>query len=299
MTEAMKLSVVIPLVSGLQSINECLEAMGKQRGAVKAEIIVVDRCRDLSSEHIRQCFPNVKLIQADAEKGIPELRSIGIAAATGEIIAITEDHCIVPETWFERILDGHRLGYRVVGGAVENGSIKRVRDWAAFLCEYSYFFPPLAGGETTGITGNNTSYTRDVLDSVDESVRRDCWEFFLHEELKNMGIKFLSAPANVVIHKKEFDFCYFLSQRFNYSRSFAAMRSRRTSFLMRTYYLVLTPALPLLLLWRIAGQIAQKKRYYREFLFSLPLLSLYGLSYAAGELMGYLFGEGRSLAKVE
>jgi hypothetical protein len=40
---------------------------------------------------------------------------------------------------------GHRAPYEegalAVGGAVENGSVERTVDWAAFFCEYARFMP--------------------------------------------------------------------------------------------------------------------------------------------------------------
>lgn len=294
-----KLSIIIPSVNGLPTISECLAALEQQRGEFEAEVIVVDRCRNGTAEHIRTYFPSVKLVRLSGSVGIPEMRSIGLAQATGNIIAFTEDHCIAPANWFEQIFKAHRSGYRAIGGAVENGSVERIRDWAAYLCEYSGLMMPIPSGEVNGIAGNNSSYAREILEGIDESLKRDCWEFFLQEELKAKGIKFLSVPEIVIAHKKEFNVLYFLSQRFHYSRSFAAMRKERVSGFRRIYYLLTTPALPFLLLWRIGSQVISKRRHYKEFILSLPLLSLYGASYACGEFVGYLRGPGESLVKVE
>jgi glycosyltransferase involved in cell wall biosynthesis len=295
-----KLSVIIPSVNGLPAIGECLAALTRQQGDCKTEIVIVDRCRNGTAEHIRTRFPEVKLVRVAPPIGIPEMRSIGLSQATGDIIAFTEDHCIAPEDWCEKIIKAHQQsGYQAIGGAIENGSVARIRDWAAYLCEYSGLMPPLPSGEVDSIAGNNASYARTILESVNESVKRDCWEFFLQEELKARGVKFLSAPEIVLAHKKEFDVLYFVAQRFHYSRSFAAMRAARVSGFRRVYYVITTPALPFLLLWRIASQVTSKRRHYKEFILSLPLLLLYGVSYAFGEFIGYLIGPGQSLAKVE
>lgn len=294
-----KLSVIIPSVNGLPAIGECLAALTRQQGC-KPEIVIVDRCWNGTAEHIKTRFPEVKLVRVAPPIGIPEMRSIGLSQATGDIIAFTEDHCIAPEDWCEKIIKAHhQSGYQAIGGAIENGSVARIRDWAAYLCEYSDLMLPLAAGEVSNIAGNNASYARKILEGVDESVKRDCWEFFLQEELKAQGVRFFSVPDIVLAHKKEFDVLYFVTQRFHYSRSFAAMRAARVSGFRRVYYVITTPALPFLLLWRIASQVISKKRHYRELILSLPLLLLYGVSYACGEFIGYLLGPGQSLAKVE
>ena len=294
-----KISVIIACVNGLPWIDECLAALEKQQGSIESEIIVANCCKDGTSHHIKEKFPGVKLLDFSERLTIPELRSTGISQATGDIIAITEDHCNVSEDWFQEILKAHDSEYGAIGGTVINGSVDRITDWAVYLCEYSHVMPPIPSGEVGGIAGNNASYKREVLDRVDESIKRNYWEFFLHEELKKAGVKFLSEPALIVYHKKEFGFLYFLAQRFHYSRSFAGMRRSKAPISKRVLYVLFSPLLPFLLTWRIARQVFGKKRHRKQFLLSIPLLLAFMVSYTLGELVGYLFGSGKSLAKVE
>jgi GT2 family glycosyltransferase len=291
--------VAIACVNGLPIIDECLQALNRQRGGVDVETIVVDCCRNGTAEHIRRDFPHVKLFEAGSRLGIPELRAIAVSHATADVVAIIEDHCIVPEDWAEETLKAHESGYAAVGGAVENGSVGRITDWAAFFCEYSHAMPPIHDGEADSIAGNNASYKRDMLARVEESVIRNCWEYFLHEELKKLGVRFLSSPRVRLYHKKEFGFRYFLSQRFHYSRSFAAMRAARVPTTLRLIYLLLSPFLPALMMWRIGRQVLKKKRHYGEFFLSIPALTAFLWAYALGEFTGYLAGPGNSLYRVE
>ncbi len=294
-----KISVIIACVNGLPVIDECLTALEKEQNSFDVEIIVANSCRDGTTEHIQKKFPDVKLLDFSERLSIPELRAIGMVKATGDILAIIEDHCNVQKDWFKEILKAHDKGYKAVGGTVVNGSVDRIVDWAVFLCEYSAIMPPMPQGEVDGITGNNASYRREILEKVDENIKKNYWEYFLHEELKKAGVKFLSVPSILVSHKKEFGFFYFLAQRFHYSRSFAGMRRTRTSISGRLFYILFSPFLPILMLWRISEQILTKKRHIKEFLIALPLLSIFMISYAFGEFVGYLFGPGQSLLKVE
>ncbi len=294
-----KLSVIIPSVNGLPTIAECLTALERQDCDFDFEIIVADRTNDGTDRYIREHFQRVKLIKLDAECGIPEMRANAIEHASGEFLVITEDHCIAPENWLTGIVEAHDSGYEVIGGAVENVSVRRLIDWAVFLCEYSSFMPPIVKGETLFITGNNTSYKRSVIEKVDKALLTDYWEYFLQKELQQSGVRFLSVPSLIISHKKEFGFFYFLSQRFHYSRSFAAMRKRKSPMSDQLIYLFYTPILPFHLIWRIAQNVRQKRRNYREFLLSLPFLLIFMGSYALGEFIGQLFGAGDSLAKVE
>ena len=294
-----RISVVIACVNGLPSIDECLTALENMRKEHDVEVIVMNCCKDGTVAHIEKKFPSVKLVHFSERLGIPELRARGIACSTGEIVSIIEDHCLVQEGWFEEIIKAHQRGYMAVGGTVENGSVERILDWAVFLCEYSGVMPPMPCGEAEGITGNNASYRKEVLNRVDESVMRQCWEFFIHEELKNAGVKFFSAPTIVVSHKKEFGFFYFMSQRFYYSRSFAGMRRARTSIPKRAFYVCASPLLPGLMFWRMTKQILQKQRHVNKYVLSIPFMVPFLVSYAVGEFVGYLLGPGTSLLKVE
>lgn len=294
-----KISVVIPSVSGFTVISECLSALAEQECDFDYEVIVVDRTGDPTVRSIRERFPFIKLIGLRAPRGIPEMRALGIEQARGEYVAITEDHCLVPQNWLAKIVEAHQSGYKVVAGAVENASRARLTDRAVFLCEYSAFMPPLTGGENQFITGNNTSYERSLMEQTDKSLLREYWEYFLQRDLKARGIKFLIVPALIVDHKKEFGFFYFLSQRFHYSRSFAAMRKRKSSTGEQIKHLLYLPFLPLHLIFRIARSVIDKKRDGKNFILALPLLMVFMVSYALGEFVGQLFGTGNSLDKVE
>lgn len=294
------ISVVIACVNGLPSIAECLAALERQEGEHDAEIVVVNCCRDGTAEHIREQHPHVRLIDVPARRGIPELRAQGIAKSTGDLVAVIEDHCIVRPNWFSEILRAHASGeYTAVGGPVENACDERLVDRAVFLCEYSGTMLPAPEGEVDGVPGNNVAYRREAFQAVDPATLAGCWEFFIHEEMKKGGARFRSVPAMVLDHKKEFGFLYFLSQRFHYSRSFAGMRRSRVSPPKRLLYALASPALAPLMLYRTARQVQEKGREQKTFLASLPMLTAFMISYAVGEGVGYLFGPGNSLLKVE
>jgi GT2 family glycosyltransferase len=294
-----RISVVIACVNGLPWIDDCLKALKKQQGGIRAETIVVCCCKDETPDHIRTHFPAVKLIQPGERKGIPELRTIGVAEASGEIIVITEDHCLGAPNWFQEISRAHESGYDAIGGAVENGSVDRLTDWAVYLCEYSGVMPPIPDAEVEGIAGNNAAYKRELLDRVDSDILKNYWEYFIQAEMRKLGARFLSVPSILVYHKKEFGFFYFLAQRFHYSRSFAGMRRSRVTFFKKILYALSSPFLPFLLTIRIARDVLRKRRYLKELLLTSPLLLTFMVSYTVGELVGYVFGGGDSLLKVE
>ncbi len=128
-----KVSVIIASVNGFPAIAECLTALVNQQCDFDFEIIIADRTQDGTTEYISTHFPRIKLIKLDHPCGIPEMRAIAMAEASGEFLVITEDHCIAPENWLAKIVEAHGAGYEVIGGAVENACTLRLVDWAVFF----------------------------------------------------------------------------------------------------------------------------------------------------------------------
>ncbi len=67
------------------AVAECLAAFERQRGGITAEVIVVGNCKNGTVEHIKKSFPRVRLLQIPGRVGIPQLRSIGVSQASGDI----------------------------------------------------------------------------------------------------------------------------------------------------------------------------------------------------------------------
>ena len=296
------IAVIIPLVNPLPVVAECLDALAAERAGGTAEVIVVDRCGGQTRESIRRRFPWVRVLDADPTRSVPELRAMGVAASHAEIVAMIEDHCVVCPGWLGHVREGLRSegasGYAAVGGPVENGAVTRIVDWAAFLCEYSGAMPPLADGEVRGLPGNNAAYRRSVLDEVGADSYGRLWEHFWHDEILKRGHKFRCQSEMVVYHNRPFGFAEYVRQRFHYSRSFAAMRGAREGRGRRAARAAATIVLPAVLILRIGGQILRKGRHLDKPVLSLPLLVPFTISWAVGELVGALFGQGHSLSQV-
>lgn len=300
-TERPKISVVIASVNGPAYVDECLRSLEHQTLKDCSEVIVADCCGDEVKKLVHQQYPNVKLLSFEQRKTIPELRAIGMKQAQGDIITLTEDHCLADPQWYERILKAHQDCYGAIGGAVENhSSIHRSVDWAVFFCEYSQFMNPIPSGEVADIPGNNTSYRREFLSHIRDMLDMGTfWEGFLNARLQQKGIRLYSDPAIVVYHKKVFGLSYFFSQRYHYGRSFAGMRVGNASLAKKLLYAGFCPLLPALLISRIGGRVIRKKRQLGAFMRAFPLIVLFSLTWAWGEFVGYLFGPGQSLLKVE
>ncbi len=290
-----ELSVVVASVNGLPYLGHCLDALAER--CPEAEVIVADATDETTRAHVREHWPGTRLLTNDEPRTIPELRAQGIAAASTPYVALIEDHCVVGERWSARIVEHHRADRHVVGGAIRNAATKRVRDWAAFLCEYSEHMEPVERGPVDALPGMNVSYDRAALDAIAELLRQGRWETWLHAHLRRSGFELYAEPELTIEHDKDFGFREFVSQRYHYARSYAGMRNPELGA-KRVVYALGSPLLVPLVYSRIARNVLRRRRHGGALLAATPLVLTYLTVWAAGEAVGYTFGGGQSLQRV-
>ncbi len=292
-----ELSVVVPSVNGFDDLRDCLDALFRQEAA-ELEIIVVDRVGVELRRQVRAQFPDVVLVETGPEATIPDMRALAYPKATAPAVAQIEDHVIVPPGWARAMLDALDEGHDVVGGAVENAATETLIDWASFLCEYSALLPPLPPGPCAGVPGNNVVYRRPLLTKYRHVIARGGWENRLHDAMRADGVDLIMRPEIVVGHKMHYTFWLYFTQRYHYSRSFAGDLVSGVGLPRRLIMGLAAFALPPILFYRTVSRVRAKGQHVNELNRSLPLLALFVVSWAAGEVVGYWFGPGRSLAKV-
>ena len=295
MTPEPELSVVVASVNGLPYLARCLQALHEQ--APEAEVVVADWTDEPTRALVRERWPAVRLLSFDRPMAVPELRAAGIGEARAPYVAVIEDHCVVQPGWSAAVLRGHRAGHPVVGGEIINVVTGRVRDWAAFYCEYSEHMDPLPAGPTPSLPGMNVSYDRAALAAMAPLLAEGRWETWLHPQLEREGFAFHVEDGMVLGHDKDFGFREFASQRWHYARSHAGIRNPELGP-RRLIYAAGSPLIVPLMLKRIVRNVRDKPRHQRRFVQATPLVLVYLVVWAAGEAAGYVLGGGRSLLKV-
>ena len=295
------LSVVIASVNGYRYIAQCLHSLREQRGAERAEIIVVEASQDDAARLIGAEYPTVTVIPMPDRRPIPALRAIGIRKAKGDIVVTTKDHCVFDRGWYDRIIEAHAAGsHAAVGGAIENGSGNRLVDWAAYICEYSKFMLPFTARAEIDLPGPNVSYRRELLErACGDLLDRGVWENELHSRMADRNLGLWLTPSVVVYHAKSFKFRDFLVQRYYFGRSFAAMRVAAAPVRTRLFYSTIALLLPPLFLLRYVRHVAGKHRFLREFLRASPLLLIFACAWSVGEFLGYTAGDGEASLRVK
>ena len=283
-------------------VIETIEALDPRVSGEKCEIVIADRLHDELTRRIRRDYAHVRLIDCPAEMSLPEMRTLAFEASTAPIVAVTEDHCVPAPGWAKTVMrafDQAGPDLVAVGGSVVNGVTDRGLDWATYLCEYSFFSPPVAEGESAILPGMNVAYRRSALESVPRDLLTSgFWETTVHPVLLGKGGRFLSLNELVMLHKKRFSWGLFASQRFIYSRYYAGRRFGGAALPKRAAASLASLALPPLLLAR-AVQAARRKGLGREMWRAAPHLLAFYCIWAVGESVGALRGPGKALAMIE
>ncbi len=294
-------SVVLASNNTAAVISDCLTALTAQANGASVEIIVADSSSDHTAELVKSGFPVVRLLHFSEPLNVPLLRGAGIAEARGEIIAIIDPYCIVDDQWLARLQALHaNQPDAVIGGSVElaEAGEQSIVTWATFLSEYEAFVPPVVAGPAVELTGNNLAYKRQALGDREALANSGFWKSFINKNLRANGHQLWTDPSIAVRLRKPIPFLEFLGSRYHHGRCFAAMRSAETTRLERWLRALTVPMLPALGLFRQTRRFWPKGRYRREFLLAAPLLFLFHVSWAWGELWGYLRGPGRSSSQL-
>lgn len=285
-----ELSVVLASHNARSSVVECLQAVKNQIGENKIEIIVADNSTDETPQIISGDFPGVKLVSASKDKLIPQLWGIGIAESAGEVIALSTTHFVPAENWLKEILQIHEAADAAgVGGAIENDARAGIVSWAIYFCRYSGFMLPFEQANTFDFAADNASYKRAALERVKHTMTDGFWEVFVHQAMRKEKMPLMQTPKIVVFHRDSFTFSGFARQRFRHGRQFGNARAAQLPAVKRIAFILLSPLIPFIYLYRISRRVLRKKRNIGKYLASLPVLILFLIGWSTGEFCGYLW----------
>lgn len=112
------LTVVVCSYNGANKISKCLEALSLQ--SVKVDVLVVDDGSTDGTSSIAEGF-GFPVIRHESNKGLSAARNTGLSNVISTIVAYTDDDCVPPPEWTERLLSAWRANPQatVVGGMVD------------------------------------------------------------------------------------------------------------------------------------------------------------------------------------
>src|SRR5262249_20784857 len=251
------------------------------------EIIAAGHFSQATLGYVQKSHPAVRLLRATGPVSVPRLRSWGLREATGDIVALLEDHCVPAPDWLHKMTLAQQSGREVVSGAVENRSTARIVDWAVYLFEYSEYMNPITRGQVKGAPGNNISYKREVLSLFKDLLELDVWESFWHRRLADRGIILTANPNMIVYHQRSFGVDEFSRLACLHGHNYAASRplDSRTK---RWFWITGAIALPLIILFRIAQRVFVRRRHWIPFIAASPVILWFAIAWTYGEITGML-----------
>jgi GT2 family glycosyltransferase len=226
----MRFSLIIPTYNRRETLRRCLAAATSQDYPDYEVIVVDDASTDGSREMVRQEFPQVRYFRQEVNQGPAAARNRGIEAATGEIVAFTDDDCLVPPDFLSHLADGYRRYPKVAGvGGYLDASDEVLRH--NLFAQYEEYIthqvhkagpePYLGGFECPAGGTNSMSYRRDVLEAVggfDETFPVPGGEDAdLKWRVVQAGSQLLYVPIKV-IHLQPYTLQHFWHQRRTHGR---------------------------------------------------------------------------------
>jgi GT2 family glycosyltransferase len=226
-TRRPRISVVVCSHNGERTIGRCLEELGRL-DYPDYEVIVVDDGSTDRTAAIAAAF-DVRLIRTE-NQGLSAARNTGIAAASGEIVAFTDDDAWPDRDWLRYL--AHAFGS---GDHAGIGGPNLVPDDADFV-ESAVAHAP--GGPThvllsdevaEHIPGCNMAFRREALEAVggfDErfTIAGDdvdiCWR------LQERGWTIGFCPAAVVLHRRRDTVRRYFRQQVQYGHAEARLERK-------------------------------------------------------------------------
>ena len=281
-------SVVVASFSGVKALEACLKALSGQ--CAGGEIIAVTNLREAECERLGRLFPDVRFRCCEPGSDVFRLRSLGIGAARGGWIALTEDHCVASPGWLAALRAA--LGEKtIVAGPVLPDLSRRWTDRALFLCEYANLLPPLRAERLSFVSGVNAAYPRDALEQCREVWRNGFYENEVSDTLRAAGYRFAVAPEGLVRSRLTMPLRGAVAHFYRGGRRFGGYRAADSSATARGIRLLDAPAVPLVLLGRIFRHVLNRNQ---TGLFAsaraVPVMLLLLLAWALGEAAGLLRG---------
>jgi hypothetical protein len=229
-----------------------------------------------------------EVVFAPTGADIPRLRGAGMAAASGDWVAVTEDHCVPDPRWLEAFAGAAEPGFEVLGGSMGNARRERATDCGAFFSEYGFFGAGGAGARDRAplITGANVAYHQSIARRVTKLATGGGWENVIHDELFASGARFRLVPHARVRQNLSYSVGPFCRDRYEHGRDYARTRARGLPAMRRMVMAAATPVLPVVLASRVARAVDREERPH--FARALPATLTFLSAWAVGEAVGYL-----------
>jgi len=216
----MDLSIIIVSWNAREYLLKCLESVILETANHLTEIVVVDNAStDGSTEMVKECFPDVKLICNDANYGFAKANNIGIKQSNGRYLCLINSDVIVHRGCIDLMIaymDQHSeigmLGPKILtpGGSIQRSCMGFPSFWNSFCRALALdaIFPSsrIFGGQLMTFWSHDTIRSVDVINGCFWMIRRKALEriglldeiFFIYGEDIDWCKRFWNMNWNIV-----------------------------------------------------------------------------------------------------
>ena len=161
-----KISIIVPVYNGEATIRTCVEALlGLDYPRDRFEVFVVDNKSVDGTRRIVEGYP-VTLLQEAAVQSSYAARNLGIAHASGDVLAFTDADCVPERGWLRAIVSAiEPSDVGGVAGAIEafraDSAVERYQARRAIRADRAYKHKVLPFAQTA-----NAAYKREVFEKI-------------------------------------------------------------------------------------------------------------------------------------
>lgn len=233
-----RVSVIIPTFDRARQLDACLASLCEQTYPPdRFEVVVVDDGSPAPLDDVVGPYAsrlNIQLVRQQ-NRGPAAARNRGRAAATGSLLAFTDDDCLAEPGWLEAFARTHvETPEHFLGGRTENGCNENLYSVTSQLVlDSAYRYYNRDPDDAAFFASSNIAVPANGFDAVggfSADFRIASEDRDLCDRWRHGGLRLRTIPAARVWHAKKLRLQSFVRQHFNYGRGafqFHRERARR------------------------------------------------------------------------
>jgi hypothetical protein len=284
------LSIALIGICGAAQIARALDGLARQEGVPEPEVVVTYDPRLPGVGALAERYPRVRFISHRDESTPIRMVGRAIAESRGDVVLLTEDHCVAEPGWAKALYDAlTQEACGAAGGPIEVRRPASPTDWAFYFVDFYRYARPVKVATTGALSVCNVGYRRKDLEALELDWRTMFVDALVHDALKAQGPLRLvdAAGVSVLRHVRLYDA---LRERYVFGRVFGSNRIQGAPMKSRWTLRLGAPLLPAMILRRMVEKGLESDELKQDMLRGAGPLALMVLAWAAGETLGYWTG---------
>jgi GT2 family glycosyltransferase len=162
-------TIVICTLNRRKLLKECINSIcALDYPKSSLEIVIIDGGSTDGTKELCQGFPGIRFI-TEAKLGLAHARNTGARSAQNEIVAYTDDDCIVDREWLKSLVAGFQVSSSVigVGGPVYPRNSRSVPRKILVKAALGLFDEGKCAKYVGGLVTSNCAFKREIFASIE------------------------------------------------------------------------------------------------------------------------------------